>query len=183
MSEERPRNLILIGYRGCGKSAVGRALSAKLGWPHIDTDQEIERNAGRTIAAIFADEGEAAFRALESAAVAAVATGCGQVISVGGGAVLREENRAALRGAGTVVWLTAPVDLLLARMQTDPQTAQTRPALTTKSAAEEIRHLLGLREPLYASLADHIVATEQQSIPQVVAAILAALGSDQPDRA
>ncbi len=171
----RARNVILIGHRGCGKTSVGRALAARLGWPYVDTDERIEAATGRTVQAIFARDGAAAFRRLEAEAVAAVAAGERHVISVGGGAVLAEANRRALRSAGVCVWLTAPADELYRRILADPRGAQTRPALTGLSGPAEVRHLLAQREPLYAELADHAVPTAQRSVAQVVDAVLSVL--------
>lgn len=171
-----PRNLVLIGYRGSGKSSVGRTLASRLGWDFVDTDERIEAETGRTIREIFAADGQAAFRELEAAAVSAVASGSRQVIGVGGGAVLRESNRVRLRKAGWCVWLKAPANELHRRMQDDPRNADTRPPLTGLDELTEIRRLLRQREPLYAALADHVVDTAGRSVGQVVEDVLALLG-------
>jgi shikimate kinase len=184
-------NLILIGYRGCGKSSVGRRLATRLGWAFVDTDELIEAATGKSIraifeqegeasfrqreAAIFEQEGEASFRQREAVVVAQVASGTRQVVSVGGGAVLVPENRAHLQAAGLCVWLTAPAEELLRRIQADPRSVAMRPALTAASALDEIRHLLGQREPLYASLAEHVVQTGGQSVEQVTDAVQAVM--------
>lgn len=170
-------NLILIGYRGCGKSCVGRQLAARLGWRFVDTDELVEAAAGKPIRAIFEQDGEAAFRQQETGIVAQAAAGRRQVISVGGGAVLVEENRAILRAAGTRVWLTAPAEELQRRIEADPRSAATRPALTARAGLDEIRHLLGQREPLYASIAEHVVPTAGLSVEQVTDAVLAVLAA------
>src|SRR2546423_6519152 len=96
--------IFLIGYRGTGKSSVARELAARLKYDCVDADEVIEREAGKTIAAIFADEGEAAFRDWESKVVAALSRKRQTVVALGGGAVLRDENRRAIRAAGPVVW-------------------------------------------------------------------------------
>ncbi len=171
-----PRNVILIGYRACGKTSVGRELAARLGWPYVDTDERIETATSRTIRDIFAQEGQAEFRRLETNAVSAVAQREHQIIGVGGGAVLCEANRRALRGAGVCVWLTAPADELYRRIMADPRGPQVRPALTGLSGPAEVHHLLAQREPLYAELADHVVPTVQRSVTQVTDAILSMLG-------
>lgn len=170
-----PRNIVLIGLRGSGKTAVGRQLAAILGWVRIDTDELIEERGGRSIAEIFATEGEAGFRRVEAEVVAEVARGAGQVMSVGGGAVLSEGNRAALRAAGICVWLTAPPEELHARLGHDPRTPATRPPLTERAALDELRHLLVQRRPLYAALADHVVDTTGRSVAQVVDEVLGLL--------
>lgn len=170
-----PRNIVLIGLRGSGKTAVGRQLAAILGWVRVDTDELIEERSGRSIAEVFAADGEAAFRKLEAELVADVARGERQIISVGGGAVLSEVNRAALRAAGICVWLTAPPEELHTRLQSDSRTATTRPPLTERAALDELRHLLEQRTPLYAALADHIVDTAGRSVAQVVDEVLGLL--------
>src|SRR5436190_19410550 len=100
-------NLFLIGYRGSGKTTVAAALAQRLGWPWIDADVELERRAGRSIKEIFATEGEAGFRDRESATLANLAQRDGWIVALGGGAVLREQNRQAIAGRGKVVWLRA----------------------------------------------------------------------------
>ncbi len=172
---EQARNIILIGCRGCGKSSVGRELALRLGWPLVDTDERIETTAGRSIREIFEQDGEAAFRRLETKVIAQVALGSRQVISAGGGAVLSEPNRRTLRAAGLCVWLTAPPEELHRRMLGDPRSDATRPALTDREGLGEVRHLLEQREPLYAALAHHVVETAGRSIGQVVDDVLALL--------
>lgn len=90
-------NIILIGYRATGKTTVARLLSEQLGWPWVDLDVEIERLAGKSIAQIFAEDGEPAFRDLESQVVADFCARQGWIIAAGGGAPLRMENRQAMR--------------------------------------------------------------------------------------
>lgn len=171
------RNVILIGYRGCGKTAVGQALAKQLGWRFLDTDTLITTAAGCTIQQIFATWGEARFRQIEREQIGTVLQGSEQVISVGGGAVVLDENRTAMQVGGTCVWLTAPPDTLRRRMLADPQNAIQRPALTQRDHLDEIQHLLALREPLYASVAHRVVNTAGCTIEEVAAAVLAALRS------
>src|SRR5262245_31375942 len=123
-------NLLLIGYRGTGKSTVAHLLAERLGWRSVDSDERIEELAGCSIADIFASQGEGAFRDLESQVVAELAAGDQTVLSLGGGAVLRPENRATLAAAGPMVWLTASPETLWGRIQADPETAARRPNLT-----------------------------------------------------
>ena len=177
------RNVILMGYRGCGKTCVGREVGRRLGWRFVDTDELIETAAGRCIREIFAQEGEGHFRALERRVIAQVAAKRGQVIAVGGGAVLSANNRTALRRAGVCIWLTAPATELHRRMQGDPRSGGTRPALTARGGLAEVRHLLAQRRPLYAELADHVVPTRARSIAQVATAVLKAVAKDgvRPD--
>ena len=171
----KARNLILIGARGCGKTSVGQELARRLAWTFIDTDQRIEAVAGRTIRDIFAQDGEPAFRRLETEAIAEGLRGQQQVFSVGGGAVRSAANRAALRAGGHCIWLTAPPEELYCRVQNDPSTATSRPPLTGLAGLDEARHLLAERAPLYAATAHCVVSTDGLSVVQVVEAVLAAI--------
>lgn len=169
----RGESIVLIGYRGCGKTSVGAALATRLNWPFVDTDARIEQLAGKPIRDIFTHDGEPAFRALESNAIAELAHGPRQVVSVGGGAVLREENRVALQRSGVCVWLTAPAEVLHERIVRDPRSAGQRPALTDRTGLDEVRHLLAQRAPLYAALADHVLDTGGRTPAQLVDELLA----------
>jgi shikimate kinase len=171
----RPR-LILIGYRGCGKTTVGERLAERLGWEFVDTDRLVEQAAQQTIRQIFEQQGEAAFRTLESDALAQAVSRPRCVISVGGGALLSDDNRRRLRDAGTCVWLTASPDELARRTSDDPQSAATRPALTDADARAEVRALLAQREPLYRELAEHTIDTEGRT-PEAVTELVAKLFS------
>lgn len=168
-------NIILIGYRATGKTTLARLLAEKLGWQWIDADIEIERRAGKTISQIFAEDGEPAFRDLESRVIADL---CGQnqlVIAAGGGAPMRPENRRAMKSSGKVVWLQASPQTIYQRMYTDPTTAQRRPNLTTRGGLEEIVELLAKREPVYRETADLTVNTEGKAPEALAEEILAAL--------
>ncbi|MFO1021301.1 MAG: shikimate kinase [Planctomycetales bacterium] len=105
-------NLILIGYRGSGKTSVGRELSRRLGWPCIDADDLIEARAGCSIREMFETRGEPYFRDLEEEVVAEILRGNSQIISPGGGAILRETTRARMRASGPVVWLQGSAEVL-----------------------------------------------------------------------
>ncbi|GAB4132213.1 MAG: shikimate kinase [Thermogutta sp.] len=165
-------NLILIGYRATGKTTLARLLAAKLGWSWVDLDEEIEREAGKPIARIFAEDGEPAFRDLESKTVR---EWCGRdfvVIATGGGAPLREDNRRAMKASGVVIWLTANPQTIHARMQGDATTAARRPALTAAGGLDEIIRLLAQREPIYRQTADLIIDTENRSPESLAEEIL-----------
>jgi shikimate kinase len=168
-------NLFLIGYRGSGKTTVAAALAERLGWPWIDADTELERRAAKSIKQIFAEGGEAAFRDLESAIVSELAGGDQQVVALGGGAVLREQNRSALAGRGKVVWLQASPETLWRRISSDATTAGRRPNLTSQGGVEEIRELLAQRTPIYASCADLAIDADDKPPGPIADAILAAL--------
>ena len=156
-------NLVLIGYRGTGKSTIARELAARLEWVWVDADVELEARAGKSIAAIFADEGEKPFRDLESQVIADLVQRNQTIVAAGGGVILREENRAAIRSHSKVVWLTATVENIVRRVNADQSTAGRRPNLTTQGGEAEIRQLLSVREPLYREMADWIVATDGKS--------------------
>lgn len=165
-------NLFLIGYRGSGKTTVAAALAAQLDWPWIDADVELERRAGQTIKQIFDSDGEAKFRDLESAMVADLARGAGQIIALGGGAVLREQNRQALVGRGKIIWLKASPEVLFQRIQDDPTTAARRPNLTGQGGLAEVRKLLAERTPLYAACADVTIDVQHQAPAEIATQIV-----------
>lgn len=169
-------NLVLIGYRGTGKSTVAQQLGLRLGWDWVDADVELEFRAGKSIATIFAEQGETAFRDLETQVIADLSHRDRIVLAAGGGAILRPENRRALRSAGKVVWLTATVETILGRVQGDQTTAGRRPNLTTQGGEAEVRHLLAVREPLYRATADICVATDDRSPTEIAEEILDQLG-------
>src|ERR1035437_6769773 len=111
----QPENIVLIGFMGSGKSTVGRELHHRLGYPLVDMDQVIEQRAGKPITAIFADEGEQAFRDMETDLLVELDDPAAprRIISTGGGVVGREQNRALLQRLGYVVWLHAPISVIL----------------------------------------------------------------------
>jgi shikimate kinase len=174
-SRDNPPGLIaLIGARGSGKSSVARLLAQRLQWEAIDADAVLERRAGKSIKAIFADEGEAGFRDRETTVLGELCGLRNHVLATGGGVVLRSENRDLLRRAW-VVWLTADVETLSRRLHADDTTAERRPSLTTgvlAGAPEEIAAVLRAREPLYRNCADCVVWTASRSLDDVVAEIL-----------
>ncbi|MBN2217934.1 MAG: shikimate kinase [Pirellulales bacterium] len=165
-------SLTLIGYRATGKTTLARLLAERLGWDWIDADVEIERRAGKSIARIFADEGEAAFRELEVAVTADLCRRERLVLAAGGGAPMREENRRAMRAAGPVVWLRATPDTIHRRMSGDATTAARRPNLTDWGGLAEIVELLRRREPIYQEAADLAIDTEGKTPDQLADEIL-----------
>ena len=169
-----PDRLILIGYRGSGKTTVGRLLAGRLGWDFADADDHIEAAAGKSITDIFASEGEAGFRDREASALGELCQKPRLVIATGGGAVLRPANRELLRASGFVVWLRVPPETAWVRLQTDPTTAARRPNLTAAGGIDEVRALLAAREPLYRETADLVVDADAPSPEAVAAAILSA---------
>ncbi len=164
-------SIALIGMRGCGKSTVGRLLATRLGGDCLDTDDLVAGRAGRSITAIFQDEGEEGFRERERRAIAVACRTAPTVISVGGGAVMDKRNVDALRAVATVVWLTADADVLHRRLSSDPVTPQQRPALTNQSGLGEVERLLLERTPLYGQAADFVIDTTTDGPVDVVALI------------
>jgi len=167
--------IFLIGYRGTGKTSVARELAAQLGYHWVDADDLIEQLTGKTIAAIFAEEGEAGFREWEARVVSAVGRKQRTVVALGGGAVLREDNRQVICAAGPVAWLTASVDTILERTTADSSTASRRPNLTTAGGRAEIETLLAIRTPLYRQCATLVVDTERKTSAEVAEEIAANL--------
>jgi shikimate kinase len=141
--------IVLIGYRGSGKTTVGRLLAARLATTFVDCDEVIVTRHGKSIREIFSAEGEEAFRKLETSVIADLASKTDHVIAVGGGAVLREENRRALADH-FVVYLRCDPAVLHKRIKADPATSDNRPNLTDLGGGiEEIEALLRHREPIY----------------------------------
>jgi shikimate kinase len=153
-------NVYLVGMPGSGKSSVGRALAPLLSVPFVDLDEEVEQQAGRSVAEIFERGGEGTFRLAESRALAAVAAGGRAVVACGGGIVLDPSNRALLTSSGVVVYLEAGVEILRARVGD----AAERPLLRNRGDLQaQLKALLVDREPLYRSVADHVVDAERDA--------------------
>ena len=140
----------LVGMPGAGKSVVGKELAGMLGVPFLDLDQEIEREANKTVTEIFADDGEAAFRALEAQVLVKAGTNDPSVVACGGGVVLEQANRIALRNTGIAVYLDVPLEQLEARIRP----AADRPLIRETG---DLAKLLAARGPLYREFAAHVV--------------------------
>ncbi|WP_296216786.1 shikimate kinase AroK [Pseudomonas sp. UBA2684] len=170
------RNLILVGPMGAGKSTIGRLLAKELRLPFKDSDKEIEQRTGADIPWIFDVEGEVGFREREQAVIAELCELDGLVMATGGGAVLRAENRAALRQGGRVVYLHASVEQQIDRTSRD----RNRPLLRTADPGKVLSDLLAIRDPLYREIADVIVETDERPPRLVVQEILERLDALPP---
>lgn len=155
--------LFLIGMMASGKSTVGKALAARLGWDFFDVDREVERRTGVTVAEIFEKEGEAGFRRRETEMMAELTIRPGCIVAMGGGAPLFEVNRKLLK-RGLVVRLLSTVSDVLERTRFDT----TRPLLRSEDPVAKIRELMLAREPVYAEVSDVEVSTTRTH-PEVVA--------------
>ncbi len=163
-------NIVLIGYRGTGKSTVGKILAERLGRELVSTDAEIIRRARLPVPEIVQRFGWDHFRDLESEVCRDLGGKDGLIIDTGGGAVLRQQNVDCLKKNGILFWLTATVRTITERIGGDTQ----RPSLTgTKSFTEEVEEVLRERQPKYKAAANHIIETDRQSVGEVAQAILA----------
>jgi shikimate kinase len=161
--------IALIGFMGAGKSAVGRELSRRTGWPRHDTDEMIRGQFGISIPDIFARYGELAFRDAETALLKTLRRGIGGIVVTGGGIILRTENVRLLREMGRIVWLDADEEVLWQRVSKH----STRPLLQTPDPRARFSEVLRERLLLYQSAADHRISTTNNSIAQVTDEIIA----------
>ena len=158
-------NIILTGFMGTGKTAVGKRLAKRLGWDFVDLDQLIEESAGMPIARIFVERGEPVFRRLERRFIARIVHGDHRVIATGGGAMVDSQSRGRLRASGLVVCLTAKPQAILTRVG---RRIAARPLLAgAANPLARIRTLLSQRAPAYAQ-ADLTLDTSELSVDQVV---------------
>jgi shikimate kinase len=170
--DERAGDVVLIGMMGTGKTTVGRLVADRLGRAFVDTDREVEARTGRTVAAIFAEEGEAVFRRWESLVLREVLARRGpRVVAVAGGAVGDAANRALLAGAGVTVWLRADPTVLVERVRSGTH----RPLLADDPAGA-LRRLADERAPWYAEVADVVVDVDALHPDAVADAVVAACG-------
>jgi shikimate kinase len=165
-------NIVLIGFRGTGKSTVGRLLAKRLEKDFIDSDKHIESSTGKTIKSIFEDDGEEGFRKIEVDTITELSKEDNKVISAGGGVVLREKNINNLKGNGFLVLLEATPEIIHSRIEQDKKTTQQRPSLTDKKPLDEIKHLIAEREPAYKSAADFTINTSYVSCEDIVNEII-----------
>ncbi|KXJ55437.1 MAG: shikimate kinase [Neptuniibacter pectenicola] len=161
---------------GAGKSTIGRLLSQELKLEFVDSDREIEKRAGADIPWIFDVEGEAGFRDREEGVIEALSLRKDVVLSTGGGAVLRPENRSVLQANGTVVYLETSVEQQLDRTSRD----KNRPLLQTENPRAVLEELMSIRHPLYLDTADIVVVTDKRHPKTVVTEIIRQLKAKSP---
>ncbi len=162
-------NIVLIGYRGTGKSTGAAILGQRLKRKVISTDEEIVKEAKQTIPQLIEQFGWDHFRNLETEVCQKIPGQENLVIDTGGGLILKEENVNILKGNGKLFWLTAEISTIASRISEDTQ----RPSLSgTKSFIEEIEEILEIRRPHYQAAADHVIPTDHISPEQIADAIL-----------
>lgn len=171
------KNIILIGFMGCGKTSVGKRLAQTLECEFLDTDELIEKEQQRTISEIFATDGEAAFREMETECLRSLLNQLGEgfVLSVGGGLPIREANRSLLKELGDVVLLQVTPDVVYKRLRND----KTRPLLQDKNPRGRIWDLMSARKSFYEDAATHIVDADERTFDEIVADILEICGKDK----
>jgi shikimate kinase len=164
-------NVVLIGLMGAGKTTIGAALAKRLGKTFLDSDHVLEEHTGVSVATIFEVEGEEHFRDRETAVLRELALQKNMVLSTGGGAVLRPENREVLRCIGNVIYLHAPPEVSYQRLKR----SRDRPLLKTDNPLARLQMLYRDRDPLYRETAHYIVESDREHCTQVVSAVLARL--------
>jgi shikimate kinase len=165
-------NIVLIGYRGAGKTAVGRRLADRLKMTFVDTDDLIEERQGVPISDIVKFSGWSHFRELEKSVIEEISKGDYLIVAPGGGAVLDTDNVRSLRRNGFIIWLKADQQTLLKRMDRDPGTNTRRPTLTGKGTQEELEEIISIREPIYEQVSEIQIDTSKLNVEAVVERIL-----------
>ena len=160
------KNIILIGFMGCGKSSVGKRLAQALNCVFLDTDELIEKEQERTISDIFATDGEGAFREMETECLRNLIErgGEGFVLSVGGGLPVREINRKLLKELGDVVLLQVSAEVVYKRLRGD----KTRPLLQDKNPRGRIEDLMNARKGFYEDAAEYVVNVDEKNFDDIV---------------
>ncbi|NVD99641.1 bifunctional shikimate kinase/3-dehydroquinate synthase AroKB [Massilia sp. BJB1822] len=162
------QNVFLVGLMGAGKTTIGRILARKLGMRFVDSDHEIESRTGASIPLIFEIEGEQSFRRREAEVIRDLTAEEGIVLATGGGAILNPDNRAVLRERGTVIYLRASINSILARTSHD----KNRPLLQTADPRKKLEDLMAQREPLYLEMADLVIDTGRPNVQSMVQIIM-----------
>ncbi len=157
-------NIYLIGFRGSGKTTLGKILAKELKKDFVDIDKLIEKRESKSIAEIFKEKGEEYFRKVETTILKEVASNDNQIVSTGGGIVISEENRKIIQENGISIYLTADTETTYKRIKFD----NNRPQLTDKDPIEEIKFLIEKRKPLYEKLANYTIDTSKFKIEECV---------------
>ncbi|MGQ3683616.1 MAG: shikimate kinase [Candidatus Loosdrechtia sp.] len=165
-------NIILIGFRGTGKTTLGKILAQRLGREFIDADEYLEQKEKKTIKDIFTEGGEKLFRELEGKVIGELCLLDNKVIATGGGVVMREENVTNLKRNGILILLEADADTIYKRIYANAQTQQVRPNLTNLDGYQEIKYLLEYRKFLYDRIADFVINTTDASVPDTIKKIV-----------
>lgn len=176
MTRKLHKTIVLVGMMGAGKSAVGKALAARLSVPCLDSDAEIERAAAMTIPEIFARDGEPFFRAREAEVIERLLQGAPCVLSTGGGAYMAALTRDRVRQLGVAVWLDVALDTLWQRVRNK----DSRPLLRTPDPRGTLAALYAQRTPVYALADIAVTVAPRWTIDDTAAAVIAALGA-RPD--
>jgi|WetSurMetagenome_2_1015567.scaffolds.fasta_scaffold159081_2 shikimate kinase len=170
-------NLILIGYRCSGKTSVGKIIAGRTGMSFYDTDDLIEKHAGRTIEEIVAEKGWVKFREMEKVVIKDASEFNDAVIATGGGVVMTEDNVVNLKKNGYVVWFDSDPEILMKRMEKDNAEGRGRPSLTGSDPVEETKKMLEMRNPLYFAAADVVIITDKLSPDEVAEKALEAFNA------
>lgn len=168
-------NIVLIGYRGAGKSTVGAKLASRAGINFVDTDDLVEKHQRASIRDIITLRGWDHFRAVEKKIIEEISQKDNLIIAPGGGAVLDPENVGFLRKNGLIIWLKADREILCQRIDRDSRTVASRPTLTGKGALEEFGEVMAIRDPLYERAADAQIDTAGLDVEEVVEAVLSTI--------
>lgn len=174
---DKTRNIILVGFMGAGKTTVGKALAKNLGWRFFDSDIEIEKKTGVSVATIFEIEGEAGFRRREAEMLENLCELEHVVLATGGGVVTNPTNRERLKAAGNVIYLRARPEHLYARVRHD----KARPLLRVENPLQKIRELLGERDAYYLAVSDLVIDVDLQSVKVTVQQICGKLNCHEND--
>ena len=166
-------NIVLIGYRGSGKSTVGKSLAERLDMRFVDTDHLIEERHGNQIAEIVRLHGWGGFRVMERKIISEISNNDRLIIAAGGGAVLETENVKYLKKNGFIIWLKGNMNVLIQRMAKDLRTATGRPSLTGRGTLEELEEVTAYRMPFYEKASEVQVDTSALGVDEVVERILA----------
>lgn len=166
--EYKLKTIVLVGLMGAGKTTVGRQLAARLSLPFADSDHEVERRTGVSVATVFEIEGEEGFRRRETAVIEELLAGPPVVLATGGGAVLREDNRRAMSACAIVAYIAVDPRTLYERTRHD----RNRPLLQVSDPLQRLRELHAQRDPLYREVASIVIDGNRNNAKQIVEALV-----------